>query len=210
MKILTKQNIIWPVTHAFITAWCAEIQSLTLGWCCGAITKQSLLWFLEQSIDREVIFYAPSVVIYLILFYLGASRATGSPRRERTIRRGPAWTKGESVSFASQALGAHALSPVKSFEPSWPHFMHSSSIHLPMQRPPQRPPSGLQIPGRNDRKLTTCMVARHDNTTQKCQKRHIKAAQYGPILPHRVIRSIDHLLLRTREHVCSEQEMRSE
>lgn len=36
------------------------------------------------------------IVNLVILFYPGASRATGSPRRERTIRGRPAGTKGES------------------------------------------------------------------------------------------------------------------
>lgn len=87
-----------------------------------------------------------------ILFHSGASRATGSPRRERTVRRRSAWTKGESVSFMSPALRSHglvlcffsitevhALMLVKSFEPAWPHFMHSPSVHLSIHRPVLRP-----------------------------------------------------------------------
>lgn len=53
----------------------------------------------------------PPAVIYIVSFYPGASRTTGSPRRERTVRRRSPRTKGELVfmSFMSQALRAHSF-----------------------------------------------------------------------------------------------------
>lgn len=75
------------------------------------------------------------MVFDILLFFSGASRATGSPRRERTDGRRSPWSKGELMSFMSQAVRAHSVfswethALVKSFDPF--SCIHLQFTHLP-------------------------------------------------------------------------------
>lgn len=131
---------------ALTAAPCGEIQSLTHLPCRAKVAK---LWSNNHCsglANTEWLFT-------LFCFTQGPQGPQGVQGERGPLGEGLPGPK-VSYSFMSQALGAHsfswearALKPVKSFEPFWPHFMHSSSIHLPTHWPAQRPRLGSRFQG---------------------------------------------------------------